>query len=246
MRFFLVAFFLLTFLIISLIIQPIELLIGLFSKSARDKSSLAIVKGLFRMFNFFSGCKITYLGEENVPKDEAVLYVMNHRGFFDIIMTYVRVPRPTGYVAKVEMNKYLTLTWWMKLLHCQFMDRKDLKKGIECINKCAEEIKNGYSITIYPEGTRNKTDEPVQEFHKGSLKIAEKANCKIVPVAICNTDNVFENHLPWIKKQHVVIEYLPPIDVPNMSREDKKELAEITQNLIKETYLKNMETYYNK
>ena len=236
--------FLAVFLLLSFLIQPIMLFVGLFSKTARDKASLAIVNWAFRVMRFFSGCKVTYLGLENVPKDEAVMYVMNHRGFFDIIFTYVKVPRPTGYVAKVELKYFLTLTWWMMLLHCQFMDRKDIKKGLACINECANQIKNGTSITIYPEGTRNKTDEPVQEFHRGSFKIAEKANCKIIPVAICNTDNVFENHLPWVYKQHVVIEYLPAIDVAALSRDEKKELAETTQTAIADAYLKNRKIYY--
>lgn len=243
-RSFFIILFLGTFLILSFIIQPIMLLVGLFSKPARDRASLSIVQWVFRVINWMSGCEVTYLGLENIPQDEAVLFVMNHRGFFDILFTYVKTPRPTGYVAKVELKNFLTLSWWMMLLHCQFMDRKDIKKGLACINECAEEIKRGYSITIYPEGTRNKTNEPIQEFHKGSLKIAEKAGCKIIPVSVCNTENVFENHLPLIYKQHVVVEYLPAIDVASMSRDEKKELAELTQGLIRDAYVKNMEKYY--
>lgn len=244
LRILIIVIVLLVFLILSLLIQPILLLVGLFSKKARDYSSLRIVQSVFRFFNFVTGCKVTYLGEENIPKDEAVLYVMNHRGFFDILFTYVKVHGLTGYVAKAEMKNFLTFSWWMQLLHCQFMDREDIKKGLACINECAKQIQNGISITIFPEGTRNKTEEPIQEFHKGSLKIAEKSGCKIIPVAICNTENVFENHLPFIKKQNIVIEYLPPIDVAAMSREDKKNLASLTQNQIRDAYLKNRELYY--
>lgn len=238
-RIFLAVLFLLTFLIISIIIQLIEEIVGLFSKKAKAVSSLAIVNWAFRVIIFIAGTKLTVIGEENVPKEEPVLYVLNHRGYFDILLTYTRVPRPTGYVAKKEMLKYLTLTKWMKNLYCEFMDRSDLRKGMESINNCAEKIKKGISIAIFPEGTRNKSDEPLLEFHKGSFKIAEKTGCKIVPVVLNNTSAVFEDQFPRLKKQHVVLEYLPAVDVAVMDREEKKLLCDMVRSQMEETYLKN-------
>lgn len=238
-RIFFAVLFLLTFLIISVLIQLIEEIVGLFSKKAKAVSSLAIVNWAFRVIIFISGTKLTVIGEENVPKEEAVLYVLNHRGYFDILLTYTRVPRPTGYVAKKEMLKYLTLTKWMKNLYCEFMDRSDLRKGMESINNCAEKIKKGISIAIFPEGTRNKSDAPLLEFHKGSFKIAEKTGCKIIPVVLNNTSAVFEDQFPLIRKQHVVLEYLPAIDVAVMDREEKKLLCDMVRSQMEETYLKN-------
>lgn len=231
--------FLLIFLIVSVVLQLIEEIVGLFSKKAKAVSSLAIVNWAFRVINFMSGTKLTVIGEENVPQEEPVLYVLNHRGFFDILLTYPRVPRPTGYVAKKEMLKFLTLTKWMKNLYCEFMDRSDLRKGMESINNCAEKIKKGISVAIFPEGTRNKTDEPLLEFHKGSFKIAEKTGCKIVPVVLNNTAAIFEDHLPLVKKQHVVLEYLPAIDVAAMDREEKKHLCDMVRTRMEEAYVKN-------
>ena len=124
-RFILVITFVLLFLIVSVLIQLIEEIVGLFSKRAKAVSSLAIVNWAFRVVIFLSGTKVHVSGEENVPKDEPVLYILNHRSYFDIILTYVRVPRPTGYVAKKEMLRYLTLTKWMKNMYCEFMDRSD-------------------------------------------------------------------------------------------------------------------------
>lgn len=238
-RIFFAVLFLLTFLIISLLIQLIEEIVGLFSKKAKAVSSLAIVNWAFRVIIFIAGTKLTVIGEENVPKEEPVLYVLNHRGYFDILLTYTRVPRPTGYVAKKEMLKYLTLTKWMKNLYCEFMDRSDLRKGMESINNCAEKIKKGISIAIFPEGTRNKSDEPLLEFHKGSFKIAEKTGCKIVPVVLNNTSAVFEDQFPRLKKQHVILEYLPAVDVAAMDREEKKQLCDMVRAQMEEAYLRN-------
>ena len=238
-RFIITIIFVVLFLILSLILQPIMLLVGLFSKRARSVASLAIVNWAFRVVLFLAGTKATVLGEENVPKDEPVLYILNHHSFFDILLTYTRVPRLTGYVAKKEMLKYVTLTWWMMLLHCEFLDRKDLRKGMKTISDCAEKIKNGISIAIFPEGTRNKGDEDMLAFHGGSFKIAEKSNCRIVPVVLNNTSAIFEDHLPLLKKSHVVVEYLPPVDVASLDREARKSLSETIRDQMIEVYQKN-------
>ncbi len=229
------------FLIASLIMQPIMLLIGLFNRHARDVVSLAIVNWGFRLVLAISGIKSTVIGEENVPKDEPVLYVLNHRSVFDIIITYPRVPRPTGYVAKLEMRKYIIFSWWMMLLNCEFLDRSDMRKGMKMINDSSEKIKNGISMAIFPEGTRNKTEESLLEFHKGSFKIAEKSDCKIVPVVLNNTSSIFEDHLPRIKSRHIVVEYLPPVDVASLDREARKSLSDDIREQMLAVYIKNKE-----
>ncbi len=233
--------FVILFLLVSVLILPMMHLVGRINQTAKDRASLAIVNWAFRGVLFFAGTKAVVKGEENVPKDEAVLYILNHRSFFDIILTYVRVPRPTGFVAKKEMLNFLTLTWWMKNLHCEFMDRSDLRKGMQCINRCIDNINAGYSMAICPEGTRNKTEEPLLPFHKGSFKIAEKTGCKIVPVVLTNTSAIFEDHLPLLKKQTVTIEYLPAIDVAALDRDERRNLCSNVEAMVKETYLKNLE-----
>ena len=124
-RFISVALFVVIFLILSIPLLIAEWIIGKFNMDIKNRSSLAIVNWAFRWCLRLSGVKITYIGEERIPKDQAVLYIGNHRSYFDILMTYVRVPRPTGYVAKLEMLKIPLLSHWMKNLHCLFLDRKD-------------------------------------------------------------------------------------------------------------------------
>lgn len=240
-RFSLIVLFIILFLIISLPIQLVEFIIGKFHPDVKDRTSLAIVNWAFRVVLWIAGTSITVLGEENVPKDEAVLYVGNHRSYFDIVMTYVRVPRPTGYMAKVEMLRYPSLNIWMKYLHCIFLDRSNIKAGMKSILDAIDKIKSGISICIFPEGTRNKTDQMFLEFHDGSFKIAEKSGCPIVPISINNAEEIFENHIPKIKKAHVVIEYGSPIYTKDLSKEDKRRLSATVQQVIKANYLKNQE-----
>ncbi len=237
----LVAIFVGIFLIVSLPIQFVEFLIGKFNPGVKDRSSLAIVNWAFRVVLFLSGVSVTVLGEENVPKDEAVLYIGNHRSYFDIIMTYVRVPRPTGYMAKVGMLHVPSLSTWMKYLHCIFLDRSDIKSGLQSILDAVEQVRSGVSICIFPEGTRNRTSEPLLDFHDGCFKIAEKTGCPIVPMSINNAAEIWENHLPKIKKTHVVIEYAKPIYVKNMDKEQRRSLNSMVKGIIETNYLKNQE-----
>ena len=101
-----------------------------------------------------------------------------------------------------------------------------------------EYIKNGTSLVIFPEGTRNK-GEGVMEFHAGSFKLAEKSGCLIVPVVQNNTSAIFEDHAPFLKKSHTIIEFCEPLDMSLMSAEDKKNVPEYVHGLILTKYNNN-------
>lgn len=240
-RFLLVATFVILFLVLSIPLLFIEWIIGKFNMDLKNKSSLAIVNWAFRVCLFLAGTSVTVIGEENVPKNVPVLYIGNHRSYFDILITYIRVPRPTGYIAKKEMLRYPLLSNWMKNLHCLFLDRKDIKQGLKTILTAIEKVKSGISICIFPEGTRNRVNDTFMEFHEGSFKIAEKTGCPIIPMSINNSAQIFEDHIPKIKKAHVVLEYGKPIYPAELSKEERKHLGVYTQNIIKETYFKNKE-----
>ncbi len=237
-RIILVAVFVVLFLVLSIPLLITEWIIGKFNMDLKNKSSLAIVNWAFRVCLFFAGTTVIVKVEENVPKDEPVLYIGNHRSYFDILITYVRVPRPTGYIAKREMLKWPLLVSWMKNLHCLFLDRNDVKQGLKIILTAIEKIKSGISICIFPEGTRNKENHTFMEFHEGSFKIASKSGCPIIPMTIYNSADIFEDHLPKIKKTQVILEYGKPIYVKDLAKEDQKKIGAYTKNIIMETYFK--------
>lgn len=123
-------------------------------------------------------------------------------------------------------------------MNCLFLDRDDKKAGMKTILEGIELLKNGTSIYIAPEGTRNKGDE-LLEFHAASFKLADKSNCPIVPVALNNTNAVFEDHLPWIRSAHVIIEYCEPIYIENMERSERKNISNTVRNIINEKVKEN-------
>lgn len=233
------AVFLTLFLIGSIPIFFLEWLIGKRNPEVRDYSSLRIVQWAFRVFLKIAGTKVTVIGEENIP-DEPVLYVGNHRSFFDIPLTYSRCKRLTGFVSKIEIAKIPLLSTWMRRLYCLFLDRNDIRAGLKTILEAIEYVKKGISIYIFPEGTRNKGEElTVLPFHEGSFKIADKSGCAIIPVSINNSCEIFEAHFPRVKKAHVIIEYGKPIYLKDLDNESRKKIGCYCHDLIEETIKRN-------
>ena len=232
-RFILVAMTVVLFLIFSIPLLGILALVGKGNSSAMQNRSLRIVQSVFRFILKLAGVKITVQGLENIPGDRAVLYVGNHRSYFDILTGYVTVPGLTGFVAKKEMQKIPLLSTWMTYVNCLFLDRVNIKEGLKTILEGIEKVKSGISIWIFPEGTRNAGDlTDLLPFHEGSLKIAEKSGCPVIPVAITGTAEVFERHLPFIKPSHVVIRYGEPIYLKELEPAKRKFSGAYTRDVI--------------
>ena len=244
-RFMIVASFVVLFLILSIPLLIAEWIIGKFDQSLKDRSSLAIISWGFRQVERLSGTKVIVIGKEHIPQDTAVLYVGNHRSFYDIILTYARMTTLTGFVSKKETLRYPLLSNWMRNLHCLFLDRDNIKEGLKTILEAIEKVKSGISIFIFPEGTRNKTNDSFLPFHAGSFKIAEKGNVPIVPVTLVNTAAIFEDHLPKVKKATVVIEYGKPVYPEELDKETRKHISTYVFQIISDTYFRNKNKFFH-
>ncbi len=240
-RYILIITILAIYLICGIINLPILAIIGKFSRETKDKISYFMVSKTLKLFVFISGAEVEVRGFENIPKDRPVLFVGNHRSFFDIIIGYSIHPPYMGYVAKKELKKIPLLAPWMTNMHCLFLDRSNPKEGLKMIQNGVQKLNNGISMFIFPEGTRGHKDDEMKPFKAGSLKMAEKANVPIVPVAINNTSAIWEDHFPRVCKTHVIFEYCEPIETANMDKEQKKNLCNDVETIIRNKVLKNKE-----
>ena len=243
MRTIITVLYIFLFLILGLPVLGIEWIISKFNKAHADMVQLRIVQWGLKCVAFISGVKLTVIGEENVPRDEPVLYIGNHRSFFDVVVTYARCPGLTGYIAKDGVNKVPIFRIWMKRLHCIFLKRDDMKEGLKVILKAIEYVKSGISICIFPEGTRNKDkDNPTSllPFKEGSFKIASKTGCKIVPMALIGTADILENHFPWIHSTDIKLIYGEPIDVSALDKDQQKHVGAYCQTVVEELIKSNL------
>lgn len=182
-----------------------------------------------------AGAKVTIKGADNIPKDKTILFVSNHQSNFDIplLMAYINIPK--GFIAKKELENWPFISKWMKHIHCIFMDRSNLRKSAEAIVDGIKLLKNGYSMVIFPEGTRSK-GKPVDEFKAGSFKLATKSKCLIVPVTINGTYKLLEANNNRIKSSEIELIIHKPIDISKLSNEEVQNLHNTVHKIVSSAY----------
>lgn len=166
----------------------------------------------------------TIIGKENIPKEGAILIVGNHKHLYDQCLSIISTKRFIKYMAKREYFDNKKTRWFFKAVGCISVDRSvhDGKAKGEAI----ETLKNGGAIGLFPEGTRNKTQEFLLPFKFGAVSMAKKTDAYLVPFGITG-DYIF-------RSKNLVIKYGKPFKVMDM------ELKE-ANNLLYETVKKLME-----
>jgi len=189
------------------------------------------IKTACRKMLKIAGTDLTVSGLENIP-DEPVLFVGNHCSYFDIVAAIASLPNGAGFVAKDVIKKVPGIRGYMDLIHCLYLDRKDLKKGVEMIKEGIELIRSGYSMVIYPEGTRSK-DGKVGEFKGGALKMAQRSDAPIVIMACTGTRDIYENNPGFrIRPAKATLTFSKPFRISELPKEDRRFAARYTRNLL--------------
>ena len=175
---------------------------------------------------------ITVHGTENLPKSGAMLFVSNHQSNFDIPLLLSEIDIPKGFIAKKELEKVPFIGRWMKEINCLFMDRDDMKQSARIIVDGIKLLKGGYSMVVFPEGTRSKGGA-MGEFKAGSFKLATKSGVPIVPLTIDGTSRLLEGNKGRISKGEKIDLYIhKPIDVKSLSKEEIANLHNDVKNII--------------
>ena len=176
----------------------------------------------------YSELDIEVEGKENLV-DETCLYVANHQSMLDIPLIIANVNKGVGAIAKMEMKKVPIVSFWMEQLGSVYLDRENSREGLKAILKGVEQLKSGRDMLIFPEGTRNRGGETA-DFKKGSLKLAIKAEVPVIPITIDGTYKGLEGK-PGDLKAKII--FHKPIYTKNLSKEEKGNLAETCENIIK-------------
>ena len=177
-----------------------------------------------------AGLKVKVIGKENIPNEPCV-FVGNHQSNFDIPVILSNTNRLTGAIAKKDMEKIPIVSYWMKQIHCVFMDRENPREALKSISEGVGNLKDGYSMLIFPEGTRSRSNN-MGEFKKGSMRLAIKAGVPIVPITVYDTYKAMEGNNGKIKKANVKLIIDKPIYIDGMTKEEKAGISEVLQNII--------------
>ena len=178
---------------------------------------------MFRLFN----TEVEIIGRENIP-DEPVVVIANHQAGMDIPLLLGFLPNKVSFIAKKELKKMPVVSTWMKYLNCFFIDRSSARSALASFQECSSLIKNGQSVVIFPEGTRNPDLMP---FKKGSFKLPIMAKVPILPVTIIGTEKAFSHGR---KKVRLVIGQ--PVSTSNLSKVEQENLTMQVEKIIKDNF----------
>lgn len=193
--------------------------VGLWKEPRRTAMFQHVSRVWMRFFFFFSGLRISIKGKENFAKGQNYIVVSNHNSFMDVPLTTPFIPGPNKTIAKKE----LAAIPFFGLIYKRgsiLVDRKSEESRKNSFIRMKEVLNLGMHMCIYPEGTRNKTSEPLQPFHNGAFKLAIDTGKPILPTLIFNSAKVLpagKAFYFWPVKVHM--HFLKPISVEGKTLE---------------------------
>lgn len=186
---------------------------------------------------------VTVNGLEKVPKNVPLLFVSNHESYGDIPMIIHALKGfNVGFILKSTMLKIPFIGDYLKYMHCIPVDQTNIRSAAKSVNLAAEEIENGHSLVIFPEGKRSFNNFPA-EFKNGAFKIVMKTGVTIVPIYLHNVHRTYEGNGCMVTPADVTINILDPIPTGEMSRADMQALNEKVHALITDYAIKFNKKY---
>lgn len=172
-------------------------------------------------------------GRENIPQNQPCVFISNHQGYADIIVLFKALEgKQIGFIAKDGLKKVPYFGKWIKAIRGVFIKRGNARESLQAIKDGVELLKSGYSLVIFPEGTRSRG--PVMSgFKAGSFKLATKAKVPIVPVTINGSYHVYEER-ELIGSGDVKVLVHPPIYTDKLDRHQTATIHTTVENTIKE------------
>lgn len=186
------------------------------------------------------GMDVHVTGKENLPKEGPVVFVSNHQGYADIIVLMNALDTiQFGFVAKDDLIKIPLFGKWILRIRSVSMHRDETKEAVKAILEGIKYIKKGFSLLIFPEGTRSKGPE-MGEFKKGAFKLATKPKVPIVPVTVHGSYRAFEDNGVF-KGSRVDIVIHPQVETKDLGKQDESALVNQVEGTIRDSLLKLQE-----
>ena len=220
------------FIITMLPVVIIMWAIGLIKEPKRTAVFRKISKVWMQFFFLFAGCRLKIKGKENFKKGETYIVISNHNSFMDVPITTPFIPGPNKTIAKIEISR-IPLFGLIYKRGSILVDRKDKNSRRNSFKKMKDVLAMGIHVCIYPEGTRNKTEMPLKEFHDGAFRLAVETGRPILPAIMFNTKKALppgKTFFFWPTKFE--IHFLPAVQVSSTDNYEmlKQNLHEVMSN----------------
>jgi 1-acyl-sn-glycerol-3-phosphate acyltransferase len=184
-------------------------------------------------------CPVFRKGKERFKKGENYVVVCNHNSFADVPVTSPWIPGPNKTLAKIEMAR-IPIFGVIYKAGSVLVDRKSEASRRESFNEMAKMLEKGLHLCLYPEGTRNKTDQPLQPFHKGAFKTAIDTQKPIMPAVIFNTRGILPDRPKfWAWPNKIHFHFLPPIETKGLQAGDVDRLKDEVRLQMEQYFVAN-------
>lgn len=220
------------FFILMLIVCPFILIsTSIFKEKTGRKISFYFLKFWAWSFSFFTFLRFT-AGGDKIDTSRAYIYVGNHSSFLDAVAIVISVPQAFSPLGKIEMLKIPVFGWIYKRL-VVMIDRSSRESRDHSVAELKKDLADGQSVLIFPEGTMNKSDQPLNPFYDGAFRLAIETQTPILPFAILNS----RAHLPrtdplLLNPGLIKTVFGEAIEVKDLVAEDLEMLKEKTFNTI--------------
>lgn len=182
-------------------------------------------------------CPVIRKGKEKFKKGENYVVVVNHNSFVDIPVSTPWIPGPNKTLAKIEFSKIPVFNIVYNAGSI-LVDRHDEKSKKESFTKMQQTLKSGLHLCLYPEGTRNKSEEPLLPFFDGAFITAIRAQKPILPGLIMNTKKILPQKPKfWAWPHPIHYHFLDPIPTEGLSLRDRQQLMDKVHQIMKDYFL---------
>ncbi len=211
--------FIITFLIVFIPSMLTYLVPGIKGQSM----FISISKLWMRVWLNLVGCPLKVKGKENFKKNTAYIVTCNHNSLLDVPISCPFIPGANKTIAKKSFTK-VPLFGWFYRKGSVLVDRKSEISRRKSFDEMKKVLAAGMHMSVYPEGTRNRSGEPLKKFHDGAFKLAVTTGNEIIPAVIFNTRkalpvNRFFYFIPHQLKMH----FLEPVPVNGQTAEQLRE-----------------------
>jgi 1-acyl-sn-glycerol-3-phosphate acyltransferase len=187
-------------------------------------------------FLLLSGCTFKVTGKEVFDGLENAVIVCNHNSLIDIPVSTPFLARANKTIAKKSFI-YVPLFGWIYQFASVIVDRKNNESRRKSYEKMKRVLNNGLDMLIYPEGTRNKTNNPLKSFYDGAFRLSVETGKPIVPVVILNTKRILPaKPILFLRPGKIILNILPAISPVGHTTES---LRKLVFNIMAEHYEKN-------
>ena len=186
---------------------------------------------------FLIGCPVRVSGKENFISGSAYVIVFNHNALLDVPLSAPYVPGPNKTIAKASFAR-IPLFGWFYSKGSVLVDRENERSRVKSFDAMKKVLAAGMHMCIYPEGTRNRTAEPIKQFYDGAFRLAVAAKKDIIPCVILGTKKAMPiNKSFYLLPTPLRMQFLPAISSENIP---VKELKEKVYETMKEYYMANV------